>query len=98
MNAFLTDPRASATALVSDQLAAPAEADAALEQQMADRGLSSETKRFLRHLHHAEKQLNDAFEKAHQGGALDQCVSEVYRDLYCSEDVLPAGPRTPPGV
>ncbi len=53
---------------------------------MAGRGLSSETKRFLRQLHQAEKHLNDAFEKAHRGDALDRCASELYHDLYCSEE------------
>lgn len=53
-----------------------------LEQQMAEMGLSRANKRFLRHLHLVEKQLNDAFEKAHQGGDLEQQVSQVYRELY----------------
>ncbi len=55
---------------------------ASLEQQMAELGLSSANKRFLRNLHLVEKQLNDAFEKAHQGGDLEQRVSQVYRKLY----------------
>lgn len=49
---------------------------------MADCGLSSEERRFLRDLHAAEKQLNEAFAQAHQGGALEQRVSAVYRRMY----------------
>ena len=49
---------------------------------MAELGLSTATKRFLRDFHTAEKQLNDAFDKAHQGGALEQRVSQVYREMY----------------
>lgn len=75
--------------LAAHQSESSPDTDALLEQQMVERGLSSETKRFLRHLHQAEKQLNDAFEKAHRGGALEQCVSEVYRNLYCSDETLP---------
>ncbi len=61
----------------------PAEqADARLERQMADCGLSSDERRFLRDLHAAEQQLNDAFKQAHQGGALGQRVSAVYRRMY----------------
>jgi hypothetical protein len=56
--------------------------DACLEQQMADLGLSSDTRRFLRDLHAAEKQLNDAFSEARQGGDLEQRVSQVYRKMY----------------
>jgi hypothetical protein len=62
----------------------PEQADARLERQMADCGLSSEERRFLRDLHAAEKQLNEAFERAHQGGALEQRVSAVYRRMYGS--------------
>lgn len=62
----------------------PEKADARLERQMADCGLSSDERRFLRDLHAAEKQLNDAFEQARQGGALEQRVSEVYRQMYGS--------------
>ena len=49
---------------------------------MADCGLSNDTRHFLRDLHAAEKQLNDAFQWAHQGGALDERVSAVYRRMY----------------
>ena len=49
---------------------------------MADCGLSSDTRRFLRDLHAAEKQLNDAFQQAHRGGALEARVSSVYRRMY----------------
>lgn len=59
-----------------------ADNEADLEQRMTDLGLSSDAKRFLRHLHVAEKQLNDAFNKSRQGGELEERVSEVYRDLY----------------
>lgn len=59
--------------------------DAGLEQQMAECGLSNDTRRFLRDLHAAEKQLNDAFSKAHQGGRLEARVSEVYREMYGTE-------------
>lgn len=57
-------------------------ADASLERQMADCGLSSDARQFLRDLHAAEKQLNDAFRQARQGGALEQRVSAVYRRMY----------------
>jgi hypothetical protein len=56
--------------------------EASLEQQMTELGLSNDTRRFLRHAHLAEKQLNDAFSKSHQGGELEQQVSQVYHDLY----------------
>lgn len=56
--------------------------EAALEQQMRELGLSSDTRRFLRNLHVAEKQLNDAFSVAHQGGELEQRISQVYREMY----------------
>ncbi len=64
-----------------------------LDRQMAQLGLSSDTQRFLRHLHIAEKQLNDAFCKARQGGALESCVSQVYHDLY-GADCASAGARS----
>jgi hypothetical protein len=59
-----------------------------LEQQMAELGLSNDTRRFLRNLHLAEKQINDAFNKSREGGELEERVSQVYRDLYgagCAE-------------
>jgi len=65
-----------------NQPAAVATGDVTLEQQMTDLGLSNDTRRFLRNLHLAEKQINDAFNKARQGGELEERVSEVYRDLY----------------
>jgi putative alpha-1,2-mannosidase len=65
------DPRTSA----------PDDAEA-LEQQMADLDLSAADKRFLRTLHQTEKQLNDAFDEAHQSGDLQQQVSRVYKQLY----------------
>lgn len=58
------------------------EDEAVLEQQMAELDLSNDTRRFLRNLHLAEKQLNDAFNKSRQGGELEERVSQVYRDLY----------------
>jgi hypothetical protein len=56
--------------------------EASLEQQMTELGLSNDTRRFLRHVHLAEKQLNDAFNKSHQGGELEQQVSQLYHALY----------------
>jgi hypothetical protein len=56
--------------------------DASLEQQMAELALSNDAKRFLRSLHLAEKQLNDAFNKGRQDGGLGERVSQVYHDLY----------------
>ena len=56
--------------------------DASLERRMADCGLSDGTRQFLRDLHAAEKQLNEAFQRAHQGGALEARVSAVYRRMY----------------
>jgi hypothetical protein len=53
-----------------------------LEQQMDDLGLSGDMRRFLRHLHAAEKQLNDAFALAQEGGDRERCVSHVYGQLY----------------
>lgn len=60
---------------------APDDAEA-LEQQMADLGLSTDDKCFLRTLHQTEKQLNDAFDEAHQSGDLQQHVSRIYKQLY----------------
>lgn len=59
-----------------------ADNETGLEQQMAELGLSDETRRFLRNFHQAEKQINDAFSKSRQGGELEERVSRVYRDLY----------------
>jgi hypothetical protein len=59
-----------------------ADNEASLEQQMTELGLSNDTRRFLRHVHLAEKQLNDAFNKSHQGGELEQQVSQLYHKLY----------------
>ena len=56
--------------------------EAARERQMRELGLSSEARRFLRDLHVAEKQLNDAFSRARQGGELEQRIRQVYRDMY----------------
>lgn len=60
-----------------------------LEQQMAALELSHETRRFLRDVHRAEKALNNAYGKSHQDSPLDQRISQIYRDLYGSEDALP---------
>ena len=62
--------------------------EASLERQMIALGLSSDTRRFLRHVHIAEKQLNDAFNKSHQGGELEQQVSQVYHDLYGADGAV----------
>jgi hypothetical protein len=58
---------------------------AARERRMRELGLSSEDRRFLRDLHVAEKQLNDAFSRARQGGELEQRIRQVYRDMYGTE-------------
>jgi hypothetical protein len=55
---------------------------AALERQMDELGLSAEERRFLRKLHQAERQINDAFDEARQSDDLQQQVSRVYRQLY----------------
>jgi hypothetical protein len=66
----------------------PAEGDAvadkatALERQMEELGLSAEERRFLRTLHQTERQINEAFDEAHQPGDLQQQVSRVYRQMY----------------
>lgn len=60
-----------------------------LEQQMAALDLSHETRRFLRDVHRAEKLLNKAYGKAQQDSPLDQRISQIYRDLYGSEETLP---------
>lgn len=59
-----------------------ADDEATLEQQMSELGLSNDTRRFLRQVHLAEKQLNDAFNRTRQGGELEERVGQVYRDLY----------------
>lgn len=65
-----------------DQDARAADEAEDLEQQMAEPDLSTADKRFLRTLHQTEKQLNDAFDEAHQADDLQQQVSRVYRQLY----------------
>ena len=60
----------------------PETSHASLEQRMADCGLPDDARRFLRDLHAAEQQLNDAFTRARQGGALEERVSAVYRRMY----------------
>lgn len=53
-----------------------------LEQKMAELGLSGDTCRFLRDLHHAEKVLNNAYDKTHQTGTLEKRISQMYSELY----------------
>lgn len=53
-----------------------------LERQMAELGLSAGDRRFLRMLHQAERQLNDAFDAAQQSGDLQAQVSRLYKQLY----------------
>jgi RNA polymerase-binding transcription factor DksA len=62
--------------------------EAHLEQQMAALDLSDETRRFLRDVHRAEKVLNNAYGKAQQDSPLDQRISQIYHDLYGSDDAL----------
>lgn len=84
----MNQPKADSAMLAetrsNDQQLPPSDKDPGLERQMAELGLSSDTRRFLRKLHVAEKKLNDAFDTAHQGGDLEKCVSQVYHDLYRS--------------
>ena len=83
MNAIMTTtPMPAKTNADESQQPLMADGEVSLEQQMAELGLSNDTKRFLRNLHTAEKQLNDAFDKARQGGELGQRVSQVYRKMY----------------
>lgn len=70
-----TDPAENQQPLMAD-------GDVCLERRMAELGLSNDTRRFLRDLHAAEKRLNDAFDRAHHGGELEQRVSQVYREMY----------------
>jgi hypothetical protein len=74
-------PMTSETASGKPQTLA-ADHEVSLEQQMSELGLSNDTRRFLRHVHLAEKQLNDAFNKSHRGGELEQQVSQLYHKLY----------------
>ncbi|CAM0997321.1 hypothetical protein EJMOOK_01510 [Rhodanobacter sp. Root179] len=67
--------------------------DPTLEQQMAECGLSGDERHFLRHLHVAEKQLNEAFSQARQGGTLEARISEVYREMYGSPRRRAPAPR-----
>lgn len=75
-------PQAPKPADDSPEPRSPLMDEAALERQMHELGLSSEARRFLRDLHVAEKQLNDAFSMARQGGELEQRVSQVYHEMY----------------
>jgi hypothetical protein len=82
MNDIATGTPMTSETAPGNQQAGIAEDEGILEQQMTELGLSNDTRRFLRNLHLAEKQLNDAFSKSRQDGELEQRVSEVYRDLY----------------
>lgn len=82
MNDITIDTHMLTETTSRNQQAQAADNEASREEQMTDLGLSNDTKRFLRHLHVAEKQLNDAFNKGRQCGELEERVSEVYRDLY----------------
>jgi hypothetical protein len=84
MNRPNEDPAMLPETSPRDQQATPSDRDPCLEQQMAELNLCSDTRRFLRKLHLAEKKLNDAFDTAHQGGDLEERVSQVYHDLYRS--------------
>ena len=86
MNPITPRHPVAAAPVSTDSPATPSEDDAVFEQQMAEMDLSAETRRFLRSLHAAEKHLNDAFERAHEGAGLEQCVSQCYHDLYGSDD------------
>ncbi len=44
--------------------------------------LSSDARRFLHELHIAERQLNDAFSVARNGGGLEQRIRRVYREMF----------------
>lgn len=61
---------------------------------MADSGLSDATRRFLRNLHAAERQINEVFEKVHRGGGPEGQLGEAYRRMYgadgASAPVAPA--------
>jgi len=82
MNDITSDTPMHTETESGNQPALAANDEATLEQQMTELGLSNDTRRFLRHAHLAEKQLNDAFNKTRQGGELEEQVSQVYRDLY----------------
>ena len=64
---------------------------------MAALDLSHQTRRFLRDVHRAEKVLNNAYGKARQDSPLDQRISQIYRDLYGSEEALPEEERSNSG-
>lgn len=67
--------------------------DPGLEQRMADRGLSDGTRRFLRDLQAAEKQINEVFERAHRGGGREAQLGEAYRRMYGADGA--SAPVTP---
>ncbi|RCS29501.1 hypothetical protein DEO45_10000 [Rhodanobacter denitrificans] len=67
--------------------------DPGLEQRMADSGLSEGTRRFLRDLHAAEKQINEVFEKAHRGDGRQAQLGEAYRRMYGADGA--SAPVTP---
>lgn len=70
--------------------AAPVAAETTLERQMAACDLSPDTRRFLRNVHQAEKQLNSAYSTTRQADTLSLRVSRVYRELYGEGDEMPA--------
>lgn len=82
MNDVTSGPPMFTETASANQQTQAADDEAPLEQQMSELGLSNDTRRFLRQVHLAEKQLNDAFDRTRQGGELEERVSQVYRDLY----------------
>ena len=76
------EPSKPAASHPEDQQISTEDALEALEQQMAELGLSGGDKRFLRNFHRIEKQLNDALEGTCQQEDLKQRVSQVYRQMY----------------
>lgn len=67
--------------------------DPGMEQRMADSDLSDGTRRFLRHLQAAERQINEVFEQAHRDGGAEAQLGEAYRRMYGADGV--SGPVTP---
>jgi serine protease inhibitor ecotin len=82
MNDITSDTPMHTETTSGNQQAPAANDEATLERQMTELGLSNDTRRFLRQVHLAEKQLNNAFSKSRQGGELEEQVSQVYCELY----------------
>jgi hypothetical protein len=82
MNDTTSRPAMLTESISENQQAPAACGEVSLEQQMVELALSNDAKRFLRSLHLAEKQLNDAFNKGRERGELCDRVSQVYHDLY----------------